>query len=128
MDEQRWDDERANHLLDAARVVLEAAGVLRSKKVLNKRIAILHVPCLLPPFAVVGSSKHAQVLPSLRSSPGSVKLQYGRTLPRSISLELPFVPVVEAHTAEHIGDHQFGLAPHLGYAQTQSLDPENEGG
>jgi hypothetical protein len=26
MDEQRWDDERANHLLDAARVVLEAAG------------------------------------------------------------------------------------------------------
>jgi hypothetical protein len=24
--EQRWDDERANHLLDAARVVLEAAG------------------------------------------------------------------------------------------------------
>ena len=26
MHEQRWDDERANHLLDAARVVLEAAG------------------------------------------------------------------------------------------------------
>jgi hypothetical protein len=26
MQEQRWDDERANHLLDAARVVLEAAG------------------------------------------------------------------------------------------------------
>jgi hypothetical protein len=26
MDEQRWDDERANHLLDAARVVVEAAG------------------------------------------------------------------------------------------------------
>jgi hypothetical protein len=26
MPEQRWDDERANHLLDAARVVLEAAG------------------------------------------------------------------------------------------------------
>ena len=26
MEEQRWDDERANHLLDAARVVLEAAG------------------------------------------------------------------------------------------------------
>jgi hypothetical protein len=26
MDEQRWDDERANQLLDAARVVLEAAG------------------------------------------------------------------------------------------------------
>jgi hypothetical protein len=26
MDEQRWDDEQANHLLDAARVVLEAAG------------------------------------------------------------------------------------------------------
>ncbi len=26
MDEQRGDDERANHLLDAARVVLEAAG------------------------------------------------------------------------------------------------------
>jgi hypothetical protein len=25
MDEHRWDDERANHLLDAARVVLEAA-------------------------------------------------------------------------------------------------------
>jgi hypothetical protein len=24
--EQRWDDERANQLLDAARVVLEAAG------------------------------------------------------------------------------------------------------
>ena len=26
MEEQRWDDDRANHLLDAARVVLEAAG------------------------------------------------------------------------------------------------------
>jgi len=26
MQEQRWDDERANNLLDAARVVLEAAG------------------------------------------------------------------------------------------------------
>jgi hypothetical protein len=26
MDEQRWDDERANHLLDAACVVLEAAS------------------------------------------------------------------------------------------------------
>jgi len=26
MEEQRWDDERANNLLDAARVVLEAAG------------------------------------------------------------------------------------------------------
>jgi hypothetical protein len=26
MDEQRWDDERANDLLDAARVVLDAAG------------------------------------------------------------------------------------------------------
>jgi hypothetical protein len=26
MDEHRWDDEQANHLLDAARVVLEAAG------------------------------------------------------------------------------------------------------
>jgi hypothetical protein len=26
MQEQRWDDERANHLLDAARVVVEAAG------------------------------------------------------------------------------------------------------
>jgi hypothetical protein len=26
MDEHRWDDERANQLLDAARVVLEAAG------------------------------------------------------------------------------------------------------
>jgi hypothetical protein len=26
MQEQRWSDERANHLLDAARVVLEAAG------------------------------------------------------------------------------------------------------
>jgi len=26
MQEQRWDDARANHLLDAARVVLEAAG------------------------------------------------------------------------------------------------------
>ena len=26
MHEHRWDDERANHLLDAARVVLEAAG------------------------------------------------------------------------------------------------------
>ena len=26
MEEQRWDDERANHLLDAARVVLEVAG------------------------------------------------------------------------------------------------------
>jgi hypothetical protein len=26
MHEQRWDDDRANHLLDAARVVLEAAG------------------------------------------------------------------------------------------------------
>jgi len=26
MQEQRWDDERANQLLDAARVVLEAAG------------------------------------------------------------------------------------------------------
>jgi hypothetical protein len=26
MDEQRWDDERANYLLEAARVVLEAAG------------------------------------------------------------------------------------------------------
>ena len=26
MHEQRWDDERANHLLDAARVLLEAAG------------------------------------------------------------------------------------------------------
>src|SRR5215212_6936857 len=26
MQEQRWDDDRANHLLGAARVVLEAAG------------------------------------------------------------------------------------------------------
>ena len=26
MHEQRWDDERANQLLDAARVVVEAAG------------------------------------------------------------------------------------------------------
>ena len=26
MEEHRWDDERANQLLDAARVVLEAAG------------------------------------------------------------------------------------------------------
>ena len=26
MQEQRWDDDRANQLLDAARVVLEAAG------------------------------------------------------------------------------------------------------
>ena len=26
MKEQRWDEERANHLLDAARVILEAAG------------------------------------------------------------------------------------------------------
>lgn len=26
MKEQRWDDDRANQLLDAARVVLEAAG------------------------------------------------------------------------------------------------------
>lgn len=26
MKEQRWDDDLANHLLDAARVVLEAAG------------------------------------------------------------------------------------------------------
>jgi len=26
MQEQRWDDERTNQLLDAARVVLEAAG------------------------------------------------------------------------------------------------------
>jgi hypothetical protein len=26
MEEQRCDDERANHLLDAARVILEAAG------------------------------------------------------------------------------------------------------
>jgi hypothetical protein len=26
MQEQRWDDDRANNLLDAARVVLEAAG------------------------------------------------------------------------------------------------------
>ena len=26
MEEQRWDDDRANELLDAARVVLEAAG------------------------------------------------------------------------------------------------------
>jgi hypothetical protein len=26
MEEQRWDDDRANQLLDAARVVLEAAG------------------------------------------------------------------------------------------------------
>ena len=26
MQEHRWDDERANHLLDAARVVLDAAG------------------------------------------------------------------------------------------------------
>jgi hypothetical protein len=26
MEEQRWSDERANHLLDAARVVLEAVG------------------------------------------------------------------------------------------------------
>ena len=26
MHEHRWDDERANHLLDAARVVVEAAG------------------------------------------------------------------------------------------------------
>jgi hypothetical protein len=26
MQEQRWDDERANQLLDAARVILEAAG------------------------------------------------------------------------------------------------------
>ena len=26
MKEQRWDDERANQLLDAARVVLDAAG------------------------------------------------------------------------------------------------------
>jgi hypothetical protein len=26
MQEQRWDDERANHLLEATRVVLEAAG------------------------------------------------------------------------------------------------------
>jgi hypothetical protein len=26
MEEQRWDDDRANELLDAARVVLDAAG------------------------------------------------------------------------------------------------------
>jgi hypothetical protein len=26
MQEQRWDDERANQLLEAARVILEAAG------------------------------------------------------------------------------------------------------
>jgi hypothetical protein len=26
MEDQRWDDDRVNHLLDAARVVLEAAG------------------------------------------------------------------------------------------------------
>ncbi len=32
MHEQRWDDERANHLLDAARVVLEAAGGWRTSE------------------------------------------------------------------------------------------------
>jgi hypothetical protein len=43
-----------------------------------------------------------------------------------LPLELRLVLVVDAHSVEHIGDHQFGLAPHLGNAQTQSLDPENE--
>src|SRR5215212_6282671 len=32
MDEQRWDDERADQLLDAARVVLEAAGGWRTSE------------------------------------------------------------------------------------------------
>ena len=32
MHEQRWDDERANHLLDAARVILEAAGGWRTSE------------------------------------------------------------------------------------------------
>lgn len=33
MKEQRWDDDLANHLLDAARVVLEAAGGWESPEV-----------------------------------------------------------------------------------------------
>ena len=32
MQEQRWDDKRANRLLDAARVVLEAAGGWRTSE------------------------------------------------------------------------------------------------
>ena len=32
MQEPRWDDERVNHLLDAARAVLEAAGGWQTSK------------------------------------------------------------------------------------------------
>jgi hypothetical protein len=76
---------------------------------------------------VVDSSKHAQVLPKYEIIAGvSEAAVWSHLAAFDLSLELPFVHIVDVHSVEHIGDHQFGLAPHLGNVQTQSLDPENE--